>query len=75
MWAFGPVFHDGDNGESAEDRALRFLRWLPQDARHYKDSELSSLYGKFLLLVEPEQPAPASRSIERRVAAQKGGGE
>jgi len=48
-WAFGPIFHDSDDGEvAAADRALAFLRWLPRDARLYKDNELERKYCEWL---------------------------
>jgi len=45
--AFGPVFYDGDNHE-ADERAEAFIKWLPQDARRYTDTELMQQYTAWL---------------------------
>jgi hypothetical protein len=46
--AFGPVFEEGEDGESSEDRALRFLEWLDLDARSYAPDEVMSLYREWV---------------------------
>ncbi len=45
--AFGPVFYGGD-GLDADERAERFLKWLPQDARRYLEAELAAHYADWL---------------------------
>ena len=51
-WAFGPLFSEGENGASAEDRAEHFLTWLnerdTEDPRRLEPSELEKLYGVWL---------------------------
>ncbi len=46
-WAFGPVFYSDDE-HSAEERALMFLEYLPQDARQYSEYELERMYHEWL---------------------------
>lgn len=42
MWAFGPVFEDGD-------KAQAFLDWLETDARRLSDSELASRHSEWMI--------------------------
>lgn len=51
-WAFGPIFHRGEHGDSPEDLAEGFLRWLEQmtggrDARTILALELEELYDRW----------------------------
>ncbi len=46
-WAFGPVIEDTDD-HAADDRMQLFIRWLPQDARLYDDSDLERKYSEWL---------------------------
>ncbi len=62
-WAFGPVFHMCEEGMGwlgAYEVAERFIKWLPDDPRHYDDAKLRLKQVEFLkelprLLVEEEQ--------------------
>jgi hypothetical protein len=48
-WAFGPVFHRGEDGDAPEDRAQAFMDWLVEedgrDPRVIQDGELEHLYA------------------------------
>lgn len=46
-WAFGPIFYE-DEDITAEERAEKFLEWLPQDARLYDDHDLQFKYTEWL---------------------------
>jgi len=48
--AFGPVFHDSDNGHDARERAELFCDWVPKDPRVYTDKELTDKFHQFLTL-------------------------
>ena len=45
MWAFGPIFEDGD-------QALAFCDWLITDPRSLSDSQLERKYSEFLEYLE-----------------------
>lgn len=44
--AFGPLIHD-ETDHDAVERAEAFIRWLPQDARHYDEKALLSLFSEW----------------------------
>jgi hypothetical protein len=50
-WAFGPVFHRGEDGDAPEDRAQAFVDWLAEggfgDPRGIPSGELERLYGRW----------------------------
>jgi hypothetical protein len=53
-WAFGPVFHRGEDGDSPGDLAQAFLDWLAEqadnngrDPRQIPPDELEKLYGRW----------------------------
>ena len=57
-WAFGPIFHRGQDGESPEDLAQAFLDWLLQmddgcDARQIPPGELEKLHARWATEVAP----------------------
>lgn len=52
--AFGPVIEC----EDAEATALEFLKWLPKDARNFKDADLNNEWYKFLAEKEAEVEVP-----------------
>lgn len=46
---FGPAIY-GDEKVDAERLAWKFLQWLPQDARQYRDDELMAKWSDFRFL-------------------------
>lgn len=48
-WAFGPIFHDGED-------AQEFLKWLGEDPRHLTDRQLEDKVAEWRneLLDEPK---------------------
>jgi hypothetical protein len=74
-WAFGPLFHTGENGEAAEDRAQAFLDWLAEndadgrDPRIIPPGELEKLYGRWLdsLREQAEWKARQEATMDERL--------
>jgi hypothetical protein len=53
-WAFGPIFHRAENGDSPEDLAQAFLDWLQEqaenngrDVRQLPPRELEKLHDQW----------------------------
>jgi hypothetical protein len=62
-WAFGPIFTE-DKGHDADERVHAFLDWLPEDPRHYSESELESKYNEWLVQEESQWTAKVKEETD-----------
>ena len=55
-FAFGPVSY-GEGSLDAVELLEKFIKWLPGDPREYKDYELESKWGDFIIELRAEKLA------------------